>query len=78
MGETRTVTHHITTNMLGIQNWIRRHPKKRTDGYFSFNGRELTHDEVLKVVDYAVKKGYVMDADIPGEEVQRLLNWPEK
>lgn len=69
--------HHITTNMRGFQNWMKRNPRKRTDGYFSFAGRELNHEEVKKVVDYAVEKGYRSDADIPGEEVAQILNWDE-
>ncbi len=68
------VTHHITTNMRGFQQWMRRHPRKRTDGFFSFNGKELKHEQIKRIVDYAVEKGYRTDADIPGEEILKLLS----
>jgi hypothetical protein len=67
------VTHHITTNMRGFQQWMRRHPRKRTDGFFSFNGKELKHEQIKRIVDYAVEKGYRTDADIPSEELAKLL-----
>lgn len=65
--------HKITTNMRGFQRWMKEHPRKRTDGYFSFGGKELTHEQIKRIVDYAVKKGYRTDADIPANEVARLL-----
>ena len=61
--------------MKGFQRWMKEHPRKNTSGYFRFGGRELTHEEVKKVVDYAVEKGYRTDADIPANEVLQLLNW---
>jgi hypothetical protein len=67
------VTHHITTNMRGFQDWMKRHPRKRTDGFFSFNGKELKHEQIKRIVDYAVEKGYRTDADIPGEEILKIL-----
>lgn len=63
----------ITTNMRGFQQWMKEHPRKRTDGYFTFGGKVLTHEQVKKVVDYAVMKGYRTDADIPGDEIVELL-----
>lgn len=33
----------------------------------------MTHNEVVKIVNYAVEKGYRTDADIPGEELAKLL-----
>ena len=68
---------HITTNMKGFQNWMKRNPRKRTDGFFSFRGMELKHEQIKRIVDYAVEKGYRTDADIPGEEVIELLNYEE-
>ena len=65
--------HHITTNMKGFQRWMKEHPRKRTDGYFSFGGKELTHEQIKRIVDYAVKRGYQTDADIPAKEVEELL-----
>jgi hypothetical protein len=59
--------------MKGFQGWMKRNPRKRTDGFFSFGGKELTHEQIKKIVNYAVEKGYRTDADIPGEEVAKLL-----
>lgn len=63
----------ITTNMKGFQSWMKAHPKKNLAGYFLIGDRELTHNEVVKIVNYAVEKGYRTDADIPGEELAKLL-----
>lgn len=63
----------ITTNMRGFQRWMKEHPRKRTDGFFTFGGKELTHEQIKRIVDYAVKRGYQTDADIPTNEVERLL-----
>lgn len=63
----------MKTNMRGFQNFIKRNPRKRLNGYFVFNGRGLTHQEVVRVVNYAVEKGYETDADIPSEELEKLL-----
>lgn len=52
---------------------MKLHPKNRTDGYFSFMGKELKHEQIKRIVDYAVEKGYLTDADIPGEEIEKLL-----
>lgn len=61
--------------MVGLQRWIAAHPKKNLKGFFTCNGRELTHNEVRLVVDYAVNHGYRTEADIPDEEVAALLKW---
>ena len=65
--------HHITTNMRGFQRWMREHPRKRTDGFFTFEGKELSHSQVKAIVNYAIKKGYETDADIPSDEVARII-----
>lgn len=70
--------HHLKTDMRGFQRWMKEHPRKRTDGYFSFGGKELTHEQIKRIVDYAVKKGYRTDADIPANEVERLLKEQNK
>lgn len=64
----------ITTNMKGFQKWMKAHPRKRLDGYFKIGDRELTHNEVVKIVNYAVEHGYRTNADIPGEEIEKLLS----
>jgi len=63
----------ITTNMKGFQRWMREHPRKRVDGYFNLGDREMKHEEIKKMVDYAVLMGYETEADIPGEELAKLL-----
>lgn len=63
----------ITTNMKGFQKWMKAHPKKNLAGYFAIGDRELTHNEVVKIVNYAVEKGYRTDADIPSVELEQLL-----
>ncbi len=67
----------MKTDMVGLQRWIRTHPRKRVDGFFTLNGRELSHNECKKVVDYAVAKGYKTEEDIPDEEIIKLLGWKQ-
>lgn len=64
----------LTTNMKGFQRWMNEHPGKRVDGYFTYGGRDLTHREIVRIVNYAVEKGYERDADIPSDEIEHLLN----
>lgn len=63
----------VETNMKGFLRWMKQHPRRRLDGFFSVGDRNLTHDEVVRVVNYAVEHGYRTDADIPGEELAKLL-----
>lgn len=70
--------HHLKTDMRGFRLWMKKHPRKRTDGFFSFGGKELTHEQIKRIVDYAVKRGYQTDADIPTNEVERLLKEQNK
>lgn len=67
--------HRIKTNMVGLMKWIAAHPRKNLAGYFSCDGRDLTHNEVKLVVDYAVCHGYETEADIPDDELENLLKW---
>ena len=69
-----TKVHHLTTNMKGFQRWMKAHPRKRTDGFFNFAGKSMTHEQIKRLVDYAVEKGYKTNADIPKEEVQKIIN----
>lgn len=64
-------THTVTTNLKGLKKWAWR---KNLNGFFSYGGRELTDAEVRKLVEYGISKGYRTEADIPGEEVEQLLN----
>ena len=52
---------------------MKAHPKKNLAGYFSIGDRVLKHNEVVKIVNYAVEKGYRTEADIPSEELANLL-----
>lgn len=63
----------LTTNMKGFQKWMQAHPRKKLDGYFSIGERELTHDEVKAIVNYAVAHGYKTEAEIPESELQKIL-----
>lgn len=67
----------MTTNMAGFQRWIVAHPRKRLTGYFLVNGKPLSHDEVIKIVNYAVEHGYRTEADIPDNEIAEVLKWTE-
>lgn len=64
----------LRTNMKGFQMWMKGHPRKRVDGYFTIGNRPMTHEEIKKVVDYAVLKGYKTEVDIPEEELCKLLD----
>lgn len=65
--------HKIRTSMRGFKKWMDAHPRKNLHGYFSVNGRDMTDAEIRRVVSYAVEKGYETDADIPSEELAKLL-----
>lgn len=67
------VTGNLRTNLRGLQIWMQAHPKKKLDGYFSYDGKELSHEQVKRVVDYAVGKGYLTDGDIPSEELEKII-----
>mgnify|MGYP007057800512 CR=1 FL=1 len=68
----------IKTNMRGFQLWMKLNPRKRTDGFFTFRGKALNHNQVKAMVDYAVEKGYQTEADIPADEIVKLLDWEEQ
>lgn len=61
----------MTTNLAGLKKlaW-----KKNLRGYFTHGGRELSDAEVRRVVEYGISKGYRTEADIPEDEVERLLD----
>lgn len=63
--------HTIKTNLLGLKKWAWR---KDLTGFFSVNGKALTDGQVRTMVEWAISKGYVYDADIPGDEVAKFLN----
>lgn len=62
----------MRTNLKGFKKNLWR---KNLTGFFECNGRELTDSEVRKIVDYGISKGYETDADIPDDELGKVLNW---
>lgn len=74
MSEKKTTTFRITTCMRGLQKWIDAHPRKNLRGFFTVDGRDMSHNEVKRVVAYAVEKGYETERDIPSEELENLLD----
>ena len=69
----KTKTYKIRTCMRGFKKWMDAHPRKNLKGYFCVDGRDMTDAEVRRVVSYAVEKGYYTEADIPSEELAKLL-----
>lgn len=63
----------MKTDMQGFKLYISRNPRKRLDGYFIYQGHKLSHEEVIRVVNFAVERGYRTEADIPEEELDKLL-----
>lgn len=69
--------HKIKTNMRGFQKWMNANKNKNLTGFFSINGKDLKDREVRLAVNYAVRKGYKYDSDIPVEELERLFKEDE-
>ncbi len=69
--------HKIKTNMRGFQRWMNANKNKNLTGFFSMNGKDLKDREVRLAVNYAVRKGYKYDSDIPVEELERLFKEDE-
>lgn len=69
--------HKIKTNMRGFQRWMNANKNKNLTGFFSINGKDLKDREVRLAVNYAVRKGYKYDSDIPVEELERLFKEDE-
>lgn len=63
--------HTLKTNLKGIKKWAWR---KNLNGFFTVNGQVLSDAQVRTMVEWAIKKGYQYDADIPEDEVTELLN----
>ena len=63
--------------MRGFKNWMDANKNKNLIGFFSINGKDLKDREVRLAVDYAVRKGYKYDSDIPVEELERLFKEDE-
>lgn len=55
---------------------LRKYPwlwNSNMNGYFNFGGQELSDHQIRLLVEYGISKGYRLDCDIPGEEVDKLL-----
>lgn len=63
--------------MRGFKNWMDANKNKNLTGFFSINGKDLKDREVRLAVNYAVRKGYKYDSDIPVEELERLFKEDE-
>lgn len=69
--------HKIKTNMRGFQKWMNANKNKNLTGFFSIGGKDLKDRKVRLAVNYAVRKGYKYDSDIPVEELERLFKEDE-
>ena len=63
----------MKTNMAGLMRWHRNNPRKRLDGYFTHNGKELTHNQVLATLEYAIEHNCRTEADIPTDIVEKIV-----
>ena len=64
------VIHRMTVDMQGLKKWSWH---KNLRGLFSINGEKQEDAVVRDLVDWAIKKGYKTDSDIPDEEAIALL-----
>lgn len=64
--------HRVAASLQGIRKHLWR---KNLNGFFMVNGRYLTDDEVRKVVDYGISKGYETNEEFTDEEIINLLGW---
>lgn len=64
--------HRVAASLQGIRIHLWR---KNLNGFFMVNGRYLTDDEVRKVVEYGISKGYETNKEFTDEEIINLLGW---
>lgn len=64
--------HRVAASLQGIRKHLWR---KNLNDFFMVNGRYLTDDEVRKVVDYGISKGYETNKEFTDEEIINLLGW---
>lgn len=64
--------HKVAASLQGIRKHLWR---KNLHGFFTVNGRNLTDDEVRKVVNYGISKGYDTNKEFTNEEIINLLGW---
>ena len=64
----------MKTNMAGLMRWHRNNPRKRLGGYFTVDGKLLTHNQVLAVLEYAIEHNCKTEQDIPSDIVEKIVN----
>lgn len=64
--------HRVAASLQGIRKHLWR---KNLNDFFMVNGRYLTDDEVRKVVEYGISKGYETNKEFTDEEIINLLGW---
>lgn len=64
--------HRVAASLQGIRKHLWR---KNLNDFFMVNGRYLADDEVRKVVDYGISKGYETNKEFTDEEIINLLGW---
>lgn len=64
----------MKTNMAGLMRWHRNNPRKRLDGYFTVDGKSLTHNQVLAALEYAIEHNCKTEQDIPSDIVEKIVN----
>lgn len=63
----------MKTNMAGLMRWHRNNPRKRLDGFFTFRGKALTHNQVLATLEYAIENNCRTEQDIPTDIVEKII-----
>lgn len=66
-------THTIRTNLKGFK--ANCFHFDNLTGFFTYKGREMTDLEVRTIVEWGIQHGYETDADLPGEMVDRIINY---
>lgn len=64
----------MKTDMAGLMRWHRNNPRKRLDGYFTVDGKSLTHNQVLAALEYAIEHNCKTEQDIPSDIVEKIVN----
>ena len=59
--------------MAGLMLWHRNHPRKRLDGFFTVDGKALTHNQVLATLEYAIEHNCKTEQDIPSDIVEKII-----
>ena len=63
----------IKINMAGLMRWHRNNPRKRLDGYLTVDGKDLTHNQVLAALEYAIEHNCRTEQDIPTDIVEKIV-----